>query len=185
MVLAHRTPRVAIIVTIDGTPWGGGYVLLKIYWRGCAPQVFATLPLAMETEGQNHTFGYGKWVKIKPLTTGNVTKLTTCEAILHEIGQIWPKSCHLIWKKWWNLAKICWKSTLGYWASAKNRPLATDLGSKGDPCGRHTPSEAHITNTPAPPTHAHTRDSVLKMKAFFSRGDGLSWPQSDAVWQQY
>ena len=41
---------------------------------------------------------YGKWVKIKPLTLGNVTKLTTFEAILHAIGQIWPKSCHSLRK---------------------------------------------------------------------------------------
>ena len=55
--------------------------------------VFATVPLATKTEGQNRTLGYGKCVKIKPLTIGNVTKLTSFEAILHEIGQIWPKYC--------------------------------------------------------------------------------------------
>ena len=45
----------------------------------------------METEGQNRTLGYGKWVKIQPLTLENITKLTTFEAILHaEIDQIWP-----------------------------------------------------------------------------------------------
>ena len=42
--------------------------------------------------------GYGKWVKIKPFTLGNVTKLNTFEAILHAIGQIWPKSCHSLRK---------------------------------------------------------------------------------------
>ena len=37
--------------------------------------------------------------KIVPLTIENVTKLTTSQAILHEIVQIGPKSCHLLRKK--------------------------------------------------------------------------------------
>ena len=72
------------------------------FWHGCAARVFATTPLAMGTDGQNRTLGYGKWVKIKPLTIGNITKSTTFEAVLHEIGQIWPKLCHLLKKNWWN-----------------------------------------------------------------------------------
>ena len=55
-------------------------------------------PLATETEGQNRMIGYGKWAKIKPLTLGNVTKLTTFEVILHAIGHIGPKSCHSLRK---------------------------------------------------------------------------------------
>ena len=79
---------------------GGGYSEKKM--TGSAARIFATIPLATETEGENRTVGYGKYVKIKPLTIGNVTKLTTFEAIVHEIGQVWTKSCHLLRKKWWN-----------------------------------------------------------------------------------
>ena len=75
-----------------------GLVIFTVTGRGCAARVLATIPLATETS----TRGYGKWVKIKPLTIGNITKLTTLEANLLEIGQIWPQSCHLLWKKWWN-----------------------------------------------------------------------------------
>ena len=57
--------------------WGSS----EEFWRGCVARVFATIPLATETEGQNRDLGYGKWVKIKPLTIENVTKLTTFEAI--------------------------------------------------------------------------------------------------------
>ena len=95
--------------------------------RGAA-RVFATVPLATETEGQNHTLGYGKWVKIKPLTIGNLTKLTTFEAILSEIGQIWAKFCHLLRKNARIRSKFAKKKyTLGYGAWAKNRPLATEI----------------------------------------------------------
>ena len=38
--------------------WPRRGVLWKI-WRGCAAQVFTTIPLATETEGQNRTLGYG------------------------------------------------------------------------------------------------------------------------------
>ena len=65
-------------------------MLLRKKMTGCAVRVFATTPLTTETEVQNHTLGFGKWVKIKPMTIGNITKITTFEAILHEIGQIWP-----------------------------------------------------------------------------------------------
>ena len=51
------------------------------FWLGCAARVFATIPLAMETELQNRNLGYGKRVKIGPLTIGNVAKLTTFKAI--------------------------------------------------------------------------------------------------------
>ena len=84
--------------------WGGSWsglvdgfcsqcyvLLLRNFFTGVYGQGFATLPLPMGTEGQNYTLGYGKWVKIKPLTIGKIAKLTTLEAILHEIGQIWPK----------------------------------------------------------------------------------------------
>ena len=106
---------------------GGGRAYSEEFWRGCAAWVVATKPLATETEGQNRMLGYGKWVKIKPLTLGNVTKLTTFEAILHAIGQIWPKSCHSLRKKWWNYVKIRWKYILGYGGSVKIRTLATEI----------------------------------------------------------
>ena len=82
----------------------------------------ATIPLGTETEGQNRTLGYGKWVKIKPFTIGNVTKLTTFEAILHKIGKIWPKSCHLLRK----MVELGQKF-------AENIPLATEPQPKLDP----------------------------------------------------
>ena len=77
---------------------GGGGGTPKNFDRGVPPGFLQPYPSAMETEGQNHILGYGKCVKIKPLTIGNITKLTTFEAILHEIGQIWPKFCHLLKK---------------------------------------------------------------------------------------
>ena len=78
---------------------GGGYS--EKFWRGCVARVFATILLATDTGDEKHNLGYGKWVKLKPLTIGNITKLTTFEAILHEIGQIWHKS-FCFEKKWWN-----------------------------------------------------------------------------------
>ena len=81
------------------TPGGGYSKNFRLDGCVCAARVFATIPLATETKSQNRTLGYRKWVKIKPLTIGNVTKLATFEAILHEIGQIWPKYCHLKKKK--------------------------------------------------------------------------------------
>ena len=56
------------------------------FWRGCVALVFAAITLTTETEGQKRTLAYGKWLKMKPLTIVNVTKSTTFEAILHEIG---------------------------------------------------------------------------------------------------
>ena len=64
---------------------GDGGVLRKILTGVCGPGF------------RNHTLGYGdqgtksypwlrKWVKMKPLIVGNITKLTNFEAILHEIG---------------------------------------------------------------------------------------------------
>ena len=118
-------------VVCDNWPRGPvGYS--EKFWGVCAAPVFATIPLAIQRpiKGQNRTLDYGKWVKIKPLTMGNVTKLTTFEAILHEIDQIWPKSCHLLRKKWWHYVKMeknCWKYDLGYGTSAKIRPLAMEI----------------------------------------------------------
>ena len=142
---------ICILTTIPQSR--GGYS--EKFWWGCAARVFATKPLATETEGQNHTLAYGKWVKIKPLTIGNIIKLTTFEAVLQEIGQIWPKFCHLLWKNAGNRSKwpkFAEKYTLGYRASAKIRPLATEIqpkidpwlqkwGSKRDPCEWHTTSK--------------------------------------------
>ena len=102
--------------------WGlvvGGYS--EEFWRGNAARVVATIPFAMETESQNHTLGNGKWVKIKPLTIGNVTKLTTFEAIVHAIGQIWPKSCHWLRKNGGIRSKF-----------AENISLATEARPKLD-----------------------------------------------------
>ena len=90
---------------------------------GGVVQVFATTSLAMETEGQNRTLGYGKWVKIKHSMVGNVTKLTTFEAVLHETGGILPKSCHLLEKKNGGIRS----------KFAENIPLATDPRPKLDP----------------------------------------------------
>ena len=103
-----------------GGGWWSGYS--EEFWRGCAARVVATIPFAMETESQNHTLGNGKWVKIKPLTIGNVTKLTTFEAILHAIGQIWPKSCHSLRKNGGIRSKF-----------AENISLATEARPKLDP----------------------------------------------------
>ena len=73
---------------------------------GCTPKNFdggvrhellQPNPWLRRPRAKNRMLGYGKWVKIKPLTLGNVT-LTTFEAILHAIGQIWPKSCHSLRK---------------------------------------------------------------------------------------
>ena len=77
---------------------GGGRAYSEEFCPGCAAWVVATKPLATETVGQKRMFGYGKWVKIKLLTLGNVTKLTTFEAILLAISQIWPKICHSLRK---------------------------------------------------------------------------------------
>ena len=68
--------------------WGG---YSKKFWRGCGcvARIFTTIPLATETESQIHTLGYRKWVKINPLTTRNVTKLTTFEAVSKKL----VKSC--------------------------------------------------------------------------------------------
>ena len=43
----------------------GGYS--EKFWRRVRPghRVFATIRLATETEDQNRTLGYGKWIKIK------------------------------------------------------------------------------------------------------------------------
>ena len=136
-------------------------VLIKILTGVCSPGFFATIPLATETEGQNHTLGYEKWVKIKPLTIGNITKLTTFEAILHEIGQIWPKFCHLIEKMlelgqngqnlltmypW--LRSLSQNATLGYGNLAKNRPLATEIWlKKGTLVAPHDPCESRDFET--------------------------------------
>ena len=119
-----------------------GLLLRKILTGVCSPG-FATIPLAMETEGQNHTLGYGKWVKIKPMTTGNITKLTTFEAILHDIGQMWPKFCHLLRKnagirsKWLKFPENIPLATeprpkLDPWIrkSSQNIPLATEVSQK-------------------------------------------------------
>ena len=91
---------------------------------------------------------------MKPLTIENITKLTNFEAILHEIGQIWSKFCHLLRKN--GGIRSTWSKF------AENIPLATEpqpkldpcprkLGSKRDPCGQHTPSKVHITSAPPPP----------------------------------
>ena len=118
----------------------------KKFWRGWAVRVFATIPLAMETEGQNRTLGYGKWVKIKTLTIGNVTKLTTFEAILHD-SQIAQILSFALEKKGAIRSKFAEniplatepqpKLNLGYGNLAKTRPLAMEFGLKRDPCGRH------------------------------------------------
>ena len=100
----------------------GGRGYSEEFWQGCAARVVATIPFAMETESQNHTLGNGKWVKIKPLTIGNVTKLTTFEAILDAIGQIWPKSCHSLRKNGGIRSKY-----------AENISLATEARPKLDP----------------------------------------------------
>ena len=92
---------------------------------GVRPGFFTIIPLATETEGQNGTLGYGKCVKIKPLTIGNVTRLTTFEAILHEIGQICPKSCHLHKKNGGFRSK--WPKF------AENIPLTLEIGLKKGP----------------------------------------------------
>ena len=125
--------------------------LRKILTGVCGPG-FRNHTLGYGDQGPNHTLGYGKWVKIKPLTIGHITKLTTFEAILHKISQIWPNFCHLLGKN----ARIRSK-----WSKfAENIPLATEpqpkldhwlrkLGSKTDPCGRHTPSKVHITSAPS------------------------------------
>ena len=60
----------------------------------------------------------------------NVTKLTTFEAILHEIGQIWPKSYHLLQKYGVIMSKsptVSKKYTFGNGASAKSRQLGTKI----------------------------------------------------------
>ena len=60
--------------------------------------------------------------KIKPLTIGNITKSTSFEAILHEIGHIWP-----------NLV-ICFEENGGMkskWPKfAENIPLVTEPQSR-------------------------------------------------------
>ena len=94
----------------------------------------------------NHTLGYGKWVKIKPLTIGNVTKLTTFEAILHEMVELGQNGQNLlkIYTWLWSLSQ---NKTLGYGNLAKNRPLATEIGLKKGPLRVAHPSKVHITST--------------------------------------
>ena len=101
MYLVRVCVCVCVCVCVWGGGGGGGGVLRK-FWQGCLCRVFATIPLATETEGQNRTLGYGKWVKIKPLTMENVTKLTTFLSDLYEFGQIGPKILSFASKKRWN-----------------------------------------------------------------------------------
>ena len=76
-----------------------GFFFLPRCWQPCISlyniQIrcvcVAPLDPAMEIEGQIQTLANGKWVKIIPLTICNATQITTPEAILYEIIQIWPK----------------------------------------------------------------------------------------------
>ena len=113
-------------VVCDNWPRGpAGYS--EKFWGGCAPGF------------RNHTLGYTEtdrgpksypWLwkmgQNQTLDNGKVTKLTTFEAILHEIDQIWPKSCHLLRKKWWNYVKNGKKL-------AENMSLAMEPQLKLDP----------------------------------------------------
>ena len=119
---SNMTVICPVYVYVPGWWWWGLVVGGTPKNFGCAARVVATIPFAMETESQNHTLGNGKWVKIKPLTIGNVTKLTTFEAILHAIGQIWPKSCHSLRKNGGIRSKF-----------AENISLATGARPKLDP----------------------------------------------------
>ena len=129
---------------------------------GCTPKNFdggvrhellQPNPWLRRPRAKNRMLGYGKWVKIKPLTLGNVT-LTTFEAILHAIGQIWPKSCHSLRKNGGIRSKFAENISLAmedqpkleHWlrkSSQKIDPWLWKLCSKRHPCGKHTPSKEY------------------------------------------
>ena len=129
--------------------------------RKSVRQTFLTRKKRMCGPGfRNHTLGYGDrgpksypwlWKVGQNQTLDNRKyhqKNPTFEAILYEIGQIWPKFCDLLQKN---------SGIRSKWPKfAKNIPLATEsqpkldhwlwkLGSKRDPCGWHTPSKVHLT----------------------------------------
>ena len=89
------------------------WVLRKILTGACGPGF------------HNHTLGYGDRGPF--------------EAILHEIGQIWPKCCHLLWKdseirsKW---PKFVEDIPLAMEPQPKLDPWLWKSGSKRDPCRR-------------------------------------------------
>ena len=55
----------------------------------CGPG-FRNRTLGYGDRGPNHALGYGTWVKIKPLATGNTTNLTTYEANLMKLVKFGP-----------------------------------------------------------------------------------------------
>ena len=97
--------------------WGGGGVLKKIL-RGVRGLGFCNHTLGYGDQGTKSYLWLRKWVKMKPLIIGNITKLTNFEAILHEICQIWYKFCHLLRKNGGIRSK--WPKF------AENIPLATE-----------------------------------------------------------
>ena len=71
---------------------GGGGVVIRVFTTISLTMVFTTISFPTEN-GSNNTM-----------------TITDLEAILHEIGQIWPKSCYSAWKKTRQLRSICPKS---------------------------------------------------------------------------
>ena len=67
-----------VVYTIEALRgWGvGGGTPKKFDW-GVHPRFSQPYPWLRRPRGQNRTLGYGKRIKIKPLTIENVTKLTT------------------------------------------------------------------------------------------------------------
>ena len=81
----------------------------------------------------NHIHGYEDWGRksypcLRKTGQNNTMTITNLEAILHEIVQIWPKSCYLVLKKPVKLdrnVQNLLKQTIGYEASDKITRLAT------------------------------------------------------------
>ena len=70
----------------------------KNFWRKCVAQVFKTIPLVREIEGQHHTLAHEESVRLKitPLTIANVTKIMSLSKLSMKWSYEWMiSSCCL------------------------------------------------------------------------------------------
>ena len=98
----------------------------------------------------------------KIIKRGNVTKITTFEAVLFTIRKNWLKPCYLVWElgqirsKWTKYAE---KYNLAREAKPKIYPKIDlwirKLCSNGNPGRRHTPSKDHIASAARRPFKLH------------------------------
>ena len=135
---------------------------------------FTSIPLRKILTGvcgtgfRNHTLAYGvrgpkpcqrKLGQNQNFTIGNATKLTTFEAILHEIGQILPKCCYLLRKKPVGIRskwpKFAENISLWLRSLSKKNPWLRKLGSKRDLCWRQPPRRWFETPLRSPWCHCN------------------------------